>query len=169
MNDKSHPSQRPSWDDYFMQIASVVAQRSTCLRRKVGAVLVLDKRILATGYNGAPMGLPHCAETGCLRTKYNVPSGERHELCRGLHAEENAFLQAARYGIRIEGATIYSTHVPCVLCTKMIINCGIKRIVAVNDYPDELAQQLLSQTDIKVDIKKGWVPGGSPPTKPEED
>ncbi|MFW5922900.1 MAG: deoxycytidylate deaminase, partial [Planctomycetota bacterium] len=110
--EKERERRRPSWDAYFMHIARVVAHRSTCLRRQVGAVLVLDKRILATGYNGAPTGLSHCAEVGCLRAKNDVPSGERHELCRGLHGEENAMLQAARYGIRIEGATCYSTHIP---------------------------------------------------------
>ena len=121
--------ERPSWDEYFMRIAAEVARRSTCLRRNVGAVLVMEKRILATGYNGAPRGLPHCAETGCLRELRNVPSGERHELCRGLHAEMNALLQAAAYGIRIFGATLYSTNFPCSLCTKMLINCGVRRIV----------------------------------------
>jgi len=146
-------AERPSWDEYFLQIASVVSQRSTCLRRQVGAVLVLDKRILATGYNGAPSGLPHCAEVGCLRQAHNVPSGERHELCRGLHAEENALLQAARYGIRIEGATIYTTHVPCVMCTKMLINCGIRRIVARQDYPDGLARRLLADAGIELVVK----------------
>jgi len=143
---------RPSWDDYFMQIASVVAQRSTCLRRHVGAVVVLDKRILATGYNGAPQGLQHCADVGCLREKHKVPSGERHELCRGLHGEENALLQAARYGIRIEGATMYTTHVPCSMCTKMIINCGIRRIVASRPYPDELAASMLREAAIELVI-----------------
>ena len=150
MSEQEQNQRRPTWDEYFMRIASEVAQRSTCLRRHVGAVLVLDKRILATGYNGAPSGLAHCAEVGCLRQERGVPSGERHELCRGLHAEENALLQAARYGIRIEGATLYSTHVPCVLCTKMIINCGIRRVVAATDYPDELARDMLTEADIQV-------------------
>ena len=142
--------ERPSWDDYFMRIATEVSKRSTCLRRHVGAILVLDKRILATGYNGAPTGLPHCSEVGCLRDKYDVPSGERHELCRGLHGEENALLQAARYGTRIEGAILYTTHVPCILCTKMIINAGIRRIVAAADYPDELARSMLEQAGIEL-------------------
>lgn len=142
--------ERPSWDDYFMRIVAEVSKRSTCLRRQVGAILVLDKRILATGYNGAPIGLQHCSEVGCLRERYNVPSGERHELCRGLHAEENAILQAARYGTRIEGATLYTTHVPCVLCTKMIINAGIRRVVAAKDYPDELAGRLLGEAGIEL-------------------
>jgi len=158
--------ERPSWDEYFMHIASVVAQRSTCLRRHVGAVLVLEKRILATGYNGAPVGLQHCAVVGCLREKYNVPSGERHELCRGLHAEENALLQAARYGIRIEGATLYSTHVPCSMCTKMIINCAVRRIVAASDYPDELASKMLSETGIELTIQP--LPDGCPGAEPAD-
>ena len=145
---------RPSWDDYFMRIVAEVSRRSTCLRRHVGAILVLDKRILATGYNGAPSGLKHCSEVGCLREKYNVPSGERVELCRGLHAEENAILQAARYGIKIEGATIYTTHMPCVLCSKMIINVGIRRIVAAKDYPDELAGQLLAEAGIEIVLQR---------------
>ena len=145
-------SERPSWDEYFMRIVCEVSKRSTCLRRQVGAILVLDKRILATGYNGAPIGLKHCSEVGCLRQKHNVPSGERHELCRGLHAEENAILQAARYGTRIDGATLYVTLVPCVLCTKMIINAGITRIVAASDYPDQLASQMLEEAGIELEF-----------------
>ncbi len=141
---------RPSWDRYFMHIARVVAHRSTCLRRQIGAVLVLEKRILATGYNGAPSGLTHCASSGCLREIRNIPSGQRHELCRGLHAEENALLQAARYGTRCEGAALYTTHVPCVMCTKMIINCGIRRIAAVEPYPDELAAGMLCEANIEL-------------------
>jgi len=143
---------RPSWDEYFSRIAREVAQRSTCLRRRVGALLVHDKLILATGYNGAPRGLPHCDTLGCLRDKLQIPSGERHELCRGLHAEMNAIIQAAAYGIRIQGATLYSTTFPCSLCTKMLINGGIVRIVAQTDYADDLAKQLLAQTDITLDI-----------------
>jgi len=144
--------ERPSWDEYFMRIAHVVATRSTCLRRQVGAILVLNKRILTTGYNGAPTGLRHCSEVGCLREKYNVPSGERHELCRGLHAEMNALLQAAHHGICIAGATLYSTHVPCMLCTKMLINGGIEKVVAARDYPDELARQMLNEAGIELVI-----------------
>jgi len=144
------PPERPSWDEYFMRIALEVSRRSTCLRRHVGAILVLDKRILATGYNGAPSGLPHCSEVGCLREQRNVPSGERHELCRGLHGEQNAMLQAARYGIRIEGATLYTTHVPCSMCAKMAINCGVRRVVATSTYPDELARDLLAQAGVEL-------------------
>ncbi len=139
---------RPSWDEYFMRIAHEVAKRSTCLRRHVGAVVVLQKRILATGYNGAPSGLPHCAEVGCLRTELKVPRGERHELCRGLHAEMNALLQGARHGVRMDGGTIYSTFVPCSLCAKMIINTGIRRVVAAAPYPDTFARGMLQQAGV---------------------
>jgi dCMP deaminase len=144
--------QRPSWDEYFSRIAVEVSKRSTCLRRHVGAILVLDKRILATGYNGAPRGLRHCLEAGCLREKQRVPSGQRHELCRGLHAEMNVLIQAASHGIRVEGATLYSTSFPCSLCAKMMINGGIRRIVAQSDYADPLAKELLREAKIKTEI-----------------
>ncbi len=144
--------ERPSWDEYFMRIAHEVAKRATCLRRSVGAVVVLDKRILSTGYNGAPTGLPHCSETGCLRDRLHVPSGERVELCRGLHAEMNALLQGARYGIRMDGATLYSTHVPCSLCSKMIINTGIVRVVAAVEYPDSFGYDMLLQAGVELDM-----------------
>ena len=125
---------RPSWDEYFMQMAQLTAQRSTCLRRKVGAVIVKDKHIIATGYNGAPRGLKHCVELGgCLREKLKIPSGQRHELCRALHAEQNAIIQAATLGQSIEDGTIYITHQPCAICAKMIINAGLKRIVVKKD------------------------------------
>jgi dCMP deaminase len=141
---------RPSWDDYFMEIAEVVATRSTCLRRQVGAIIVRDKRILATGYNGAPAGLSHCGETGCLREKLNIPSGERHELCRALHAEQNAIIQCAVHGVTVKEATIYSTTQPCVLCSKMLINVGIKTIVFQGPYPDKLSLQLLEEATIEL-------------------
>lgn len=141
---------RPSWDEYFMEVAEVVRKRSTCMRRQVGAVIVKDNRILSTGYNGAPKGLRHCEEVGCTRANYNVPSGERHELCRGLHAEQNAIIQAAVFGTAIEGATIYTTLSPCVLCTKMIINSGIKRIVLREQYNDPLAIEMLEESGITV-------------------
>jgi len=133
-----------------MNITKTVAERSTCLRRKVGAVLVRDKRILTTGYNGAPRGFKHCSEVGCLREKQKVSSGQRHELCRGLHAEMNALLQAASYGIRIEGAVLYSTTYPCSLCAKMLINAGIRRIVISEDYKDELSKKMLQQANIPI-------------------
>ncbi|KPU27403.1 cytidine deaminase [Caloranaerobacter sp. TR13] len=141
---------RPSWDEYFMEIVNVVKKRSTCLRRQVGALIVNDKRILSAGYNGAPTGLKHCDEVGCTREKLNVPSGQRHELCRGLHAEQNAIVHAANSGVSIKGSTIYVTMQPCVLCAKMIINAGIKRVVFGGGYPDELAMQLLNEAGIEV-------------------
>ncbi|HET6441435.1 MAG TPA: cytidine/deoxycytidylate deaminase family protein [Phycisphaerae bacterium] len=143
---------RPSWDEYFMAIAEEVSRRSTCLRRQVGAILVVDRRILATGYNGAPSHVPHCEEVGCLREKMKVPSGERHELCRGLHAEQNAMIQAARHGVRIDGATLYTTLHPCSMCAKMAINAGIRRIVCHEDYPDDLGKQLLCASRVTLDV-----------------
>jgi len=143
---------RPSWDEYFMTIAHQVATRSTCVRRKVGAVLVRDKRILATGYNGPPSGLPHCIDVGCLREKLKVPSGQRHELCRGLHAEQNAIIQAAIHGVSVKGAVLYCTHYPCSLCAKMLINAGITRVVVAEDYPDELAREFFSEAGIRVEV-----------------
>ncbi len=144
------PDLRPSWDSYFMEITRVVASRSTCLRRQVGAVIIKDKRILTTGYNGAPKGLAHCREVGCIREANSVPSGERHELCRALHAEQNAILQAALYGISIGGATIYCTNHPCVLCAKMIINAGMKEVVIAASYPDELSASILAEANVVV-------------------
>jgi dCMP deaminase len=143
---------RPSWDRYFIEIAGVVAERSTCLRRKVGAVLVKDKRILTTGYNGAPAGLMHCREKGCLRMEKNVPSGERHELCRGLHAEQNAIIQGALHGVSIQGADLYCTHHPCSLCAKMLINAGINKVILKDGYPDPLACQLFEEAGVKVTV-----------------
>ncbi len=143
---------RPSWDEYFLGISKQVATRSTCLRRQVGAILVRDKRILATGYNGAPRGIKHCEEAGCLRTQQKVPSGERQELCRALHAEMNAFLQAADFGVPTEGSTLYATVYPCSLCAKMAINAGVKRIVVLGDYPDGLAKEILNEAGIVVDV-----------------
>lgn len=139
---------RPDWDQYFMDIARVVASRSTCLRRSVGALIVKDTRILASGYNGAPAGLRHCLETGCLREERGVPAGERHELCRGLHAEQNALIQAAVYGIAIQGAVYYVTHQPCALCAKIMINAGIRKVVFQGDYPDPLALKLFEEAEV---------------------
>jgi len=141
---------RPEWDEYFMRIAELVSSRSTCLRRRVGAVLVREKRILATGYNGAPSGLKHCMETGCLREKMGIPSGEKHELCRGLHAEQNAIIQSAYHGISIKGSILYITCHPCSVCSKMIINAGIKEVVIKEHYPDKIASQMLEEAGIKV-------------------
>ena len=142
---------RPSWDEYFLRITREVSQRSTCLRRKVGAVLVRDRRILATGYNGAPSGLAHCGEVGCIRQLQNVPSGERHELCRGLHAEMNALIQAALLGIPTADSTLYTSAHPCSLCAKMLINAGVKRIVMLDDYPDELSKEMLAEARISLE------------------
>lgn len=144
--------ERPSWDEYFMEMAEVAQKRSTCLRRKVGAVIVKDKRIMATGYNGVPTGIAHCEERGCLREQMKVPSGQRHELCRGLHAEQNAIIQAAHLGQSIAGGTLYCTNQPCVICAKMIINAGIKRIVIKDGYPDELAEEMLAEAGLKVEL-----------------
>jgi dCMP deaminase len=141
---------RPTWEEYFMDITCLVAKRATCLRRQVGAVLVKDKRLLATGYNGAPSGLAHCLEVGCLRQRNQIPSGERHELCRGLHAEQNAIIQAAFHGISIQGATLYCTNLPCAICTKMIINAGIKEIIFESGYADDLTREMLLEARIPI-------------------
>ena len=141
---------RPTWDEYFLGIAELVSKRSTCLRRRVGAVLVKDKRILATGYNGAPREIAHCSDTGCIREKLKIPSGERHELCRGLHGEQNAFLQAALHGTSLKGAALYSTTQPCIICAKMIINAGIKEVIIKGDYPDKMARKFLDAAKVKI-------------------
>lgn len=161
----ANPDGRPSWDEYFMSIANLASTRSTCMRRKVGAVIVKNKKILSTGYNGAPRGLAHCLEIGCLREKLNVKSGERHELCRAIHAEQNAVIQAAVSGVSIEGADIYSTTFPCVLCSKIIINAGIKRIIVVEGYPDQLSQDMLTEAGIKVEYMSAK---NLPKVEPEE-
>ncbi len=142
---------RPSWDEYFMGITQMVAQRSTCLRRKVGAMAVRDKRILTTGYNGAPSNLKHCLELGCLREQRNIPSGQRHELCRALHAEQNVIIQAAYHGLSIAGSTIYSTTLPCVICAKMLINSGVKRIVYLEGYADQLSLEMLKEAGVSLE------------------
>ncbi len=142
--------ERLSVDEYFMEITSVVAKRSTCLRQKVGALLVKDKRILATGYNGAPANLPHCLDIGCLRKQLNIPSGERHELCRAVHAEQNALIQAALHGVSISGATLYTTHQPCIMCAKMLINSQIKRVIYGKKYNDERGLDFLREAGVEV-------------------
>lgn len=141
---------RPSWKEYFMDIALLVARRSTCRRRRVGAIMVRDKRILATGYNGAPTGLPHCLDIGCLREELEIPSGERHELCRGLHAEQNVIIQAAYHGVSIEGATLYCTNLPCSICSKMLINAGIRDIIYQEGYADSMTEEMLSAAGVKL-------------------
>ncbi|HEY3346153.1 MAG TPA: cytidine/deoxycytidylate deaminase family protein [Nitrospirota bacterium] len=143
--------ERPSWDEYFLEIARLVSKRSTCVRRQVGAVLAKDKNILATGYNGSPSKTTHCGDIGCLREKLGTPSGERHEICRGLHAEQNAIIQAAKHGTGISGAVLYCTHQPCSICSKMIINAGITKIIYENGYPDSLGQAMLDEAGVLVE------------------
>jgi dCMP deaminase len=145
-------SKRPNLDDYFMEIAHVVARRSTCLREKVGCLIVKDKRILATGYNGAPEGFKHCLEIGCLRDEKGIERGERHEICRAVHAEQNAIIQAALHGVSIENSMMYSTHQPCILCAKMMINARIRRIVYAQTYPDKAALEYLKMAGIEIKI-----------------
>jgi len=147
---KMKKHKRISWDEYFMKIAHIVAQRSTCLRRNVGAVIVKDKRMLATGYNGAPSGLQHCLDSGCLRERLKIPSGQRHELCRGLHGEQNAIIQASLYGISVKDSTVYITNQPCIICAKMLINAGVKEVVISDGYPDKMAMDFLKKAKIKV-------------------
>ena len=139
---------RPSWNDYFMGIADLVAGRATCIRRKVGAVLVKDRRILCSGYNGAPAGLPHCGETGCLRRQLNVPSGVKHELCRGVHAEQNVIIQAAYHGVAVAGASLYCTNQPCSICAKMLVNAGIQEIYFRDGYDDPLALDMFDRAGV---------------------
>lgn len=150
MKKKIVSHKRPSWDEYFLEMAKLVAKRATCLRRRIGAILVKDKRILATGYNGAPRGLAHCLDIGCVREKLKIPSGERHELCRALHAEQNALIQASLYGISVKDSALYVTNQPCVICVKMLINAGIKEIVMADGYPDRMALDFLKEAKIKI-------------------
>lgn len=148
---KKEKKKRPDWDAYFLELAHLVSKRSTCLRRKVGAVIVKDKHILSTGYNGAPKGIAHCEVTGCLRERLKVPSGERHELCRGLHAEQNAIIQAALYGVSLNKATLYCSNLPCSICAKMIINAGIKNVVSTSSYPDKMTEKFFKEAEIRVE------------------
>jgi dCMP deaminase len=150
---------RPDTDEYFLKIASVVAERSTCRRHHVGAVAVRNKHILATGYNGAPAGAKDCLELGCLRDELKIPSGTRHEICRGIHAEQNVIIQAGLHGVSLEGSSVYCTHTPCVLCAKMLVNAKIERFVSFGSYNDDTFMELFREAGIKVDIKK------KPPTK----
>ncbi len=145
---------RPDIDEYFLKIASVVAERSTCRRHHIGAVAVRDKHILTTGYNGAPSGLKDCFELGCLRDEMNIPSGERHEICRGIHAEQNVIIQAALHGVSLEGSIIYCTHTPCVLCAKMLVNARIKRFVSFGRYSDDTFIDLFREAGIELEVTK---------------
>jgi len=151
--DKIRGRRRRDIDEYFLKIASVVAERSTCRRHHVGAVAVRDKHILATGYNGAPSGFKDCLELGCLRDELNIPSGERQEICRGIHAEQNVIIQASLHGVSLEGTTIYATHTPCVLCAKMLVNARIKRFVSFGKYDDNTFRDLFKEAGIEVDIQ----------------
>jgi dCMP deaminase len=146
----SDPQTRPDWEDYFMEIARVVSTRSSCLRRRVGAVLVKNRQILATGYNGVPRGIRHCSERGCLRDELGIPSGEHHELCRGLHAEQNAIIQAAYHGVAINGAELYCTHQPCVLCAKMLVNAEVGAVYFQGAYPDTLAMEVFEEAGTRL-------------------
>lgn len=141
---------RPTWDNYFLELADLVASRSTCLRRQVGAVLVKEERIISTGYNGAPRGLHHCLDLGCLREEQGIPSGHRYELCRGVHAEQNAIINAAYYGVSTRGGVIYCTNQPCIICARMIINAGIVKVVHRGDFDDTLALQFMQEAGIEV-------------------
>lgn len=153
--------ERPSWDEYFMQITELVSCRSTCIRRRVGAVVVKGRHILATGYNGAPSGIRHCIETGCLREQMDVPAGQRHEICRGLHAEQNAIIQAAAHGVSIDGADLYTTTMPCIICTKMILNSGIARVYYIEGYPDDLTKSFFEEAGIPLKQLNRKKPEGS--------
>ena len=144
--------ERPNWNEYFMRMAELAAERSTCIRRSVGAVLVKNKRVLATGYNGAPKNLKHCEETGCLRSQMNIPSGERHEICRGVHAEQNLIAQSGVHGVKTEGATVYCTNQPCIICAKLLINSGIDQIYYKNSYEDEFTKKIIDQSDVDLQM-----------------
>ena len=148
------PITRPTVDEYFLKIASVVAERSTCRRHHVGAVAVRDKHILSTGYNGAAAGSKDCLELGCLRNELNIPSGERHEICRGIHAEQNAIIQASLHGVSLEGSTIYCTHTPCILCAKMLVNARIKRFVTFGSYNDSTFVDLFKEAGIEFESQE---------------
>lgn len=149
---KNTQTERLSWDQYFLKIAMLVAERSTCLRHNVGAIVVKKKRIMTTGYNGAAAGVRDCLELGCLRNKLKIPSGTMHEICRAIHAEQNAIIQAARLGINIEDATLYCTHSPCIICAKMIVNAGIKRVVSFTPYSEQTFADLFKEATISYEI-----------------
>lgn len=146
---------RPDLDTYFMNMAKVASTMTTCTRRQVGAIIVKDKQVISTGYNGAPKNTKHCLDIGCLRDELKIPSGKSPELCRAVHSEQNAIIQAALNGRNTNGATIYCTHQPCCICAKMIINAGITRVVYEHSYPDDLSIQLMTEAGIEiVKIKK---------------
>lgn len=138
-------NKRPTWEEYFKQMAKYAATRSTCLRRQVGAIAVMGNRIIATGYNGAPPNVTHCSERGCLRQKLNIPSGERHEVCYAMHAEQNLIVQCAQNGLSMKDSTVFCTTKPCFICTKMLYSVGIKSIYWDGDYPDEMTDNFLKE------------------------
>lgn len=150
---------RPSWDEYFLKMAMLISERSTCLRHHVGAVLVRERRVLSTGYNGAARGLKDCMELGCLRDEQGIDSGTRHEVCRAIHAEQNAIIQASQHGVSIAGATMYCTHSPCLICAKMIVNAGIKRVVSFTAYADPYTPELFAEAGTEVDVLPRPDPG----------
>lgn len=147
--------ERPSWKKYFMDMSEMASSRSSCLRRQVGAVIVKENRVLATGYNGMVAGITHCEDIGCLREKMKIPSGERQELCRAIHAEQNAIVQAAKFGIALDGATIYVNTQPCITCSKLIANVGIKKVIYKRPYPDKMALDILQEAGVVVEIYEG--------------
>ena len=162
------PTPRPSYDDYFMQMARLSDTRSTCFRRRVGAIIARDRHVIATGYNGNPKGFAHCEDIGCIREELQVPSGRNHELCTGLHAEQNALLQAARFGAAVEGSTLYTTVYPCVICVKMMINAGIREVVYEEGYPDPLGAWMLGRSGLVVRRAGSAAPDPKDATKPLE-
>lgn len=149
-SEKAEKKLRPTWDEYFMKMASLVAERSTCLRHHVGAIIVKGKRILTTGYNGAAKGVKDCLELGCLRDELGIESGTRQEICRAIHAEQNTIIQAGVHGINISGSSLYCTHTPCMICAKMIVNAGINEVISYHDYADEEARKFLKEVGIKL-------------------
>lgn len=149
--------ERPDNDEYFMEMAVLISKRSTCLRRRVGAVIVKDKRVLSTGYNGSPKGTRHCEELGCIREQMKIPSGTRHELCRGVHAEQNAIIQAAYFGVSVKDSTIYTTTFPCSMCAKILINAGVKEVVYAEGYEDDMSKKLFEETNI---VLRQYIPKG---------
>lgn len=140
---------RANWNEYFLKIAALVAERSTCKRHHIGAVIVKDRQILTTGYNGAARNLPDCMQKGCIRDKLKIPSGQQQQVCRAIHAEQNAIIQAAIHGQNISGSTLYCTHSPCVICAKMIVNARIKTVVSYDDYAGKAFVKLFKQAGIE--------------------
>lgn len=152
------PYKRPTWDEYFMKMAYLAAERSTCIRHHVGAVIVKNNRIISSGYNGAAAGVKDCTELGCLRDQMGIASGTRHEICRAIHAEQNAIIQAALHGVGTEGAAIYCTHSPCVICAKMTVNAKIRKFVTVKHYPDKAFEELFKEAGVDFQVMERPAP-----------